>query len=26
LIVLMNYFPGAVPMPLQRQDFLFSAA
>lgn len=26
LIALMNYFHGAVPLPLQRQDFLFSAA
>jgi FOG: Transposase len=26
LIALMNYFHGAVPMPLPKQDFLFSAA
>lgn len=26
LIALMNYFDGAVPMPLQIQEFLFSAA
>lgn len=26
LIALMNYFQGAVPLPLQMQEFLFSAA
>ena len=26
LIALMNYFHGALPMPLQIQEFLFSAA